>query len=165
MKLCPPCPDIEMMLIDRAFDLLAPHHLQRMLHQEERRPHVDREHGVEERRARYPRSSPVGDACRVDEHVDAAEGAVGLGHDALGCGRIGEVGGHEFRPHALGRERLAHALAAFRTAPGDDQPGRAAVGEEMRDRLPEPLRGAGDDGDLAGKRQVFRAMLCPWCTS
>ena len=86
---------------DRAFDLLAFHHLQSMLHQEERRPHIDREHGVEQRRLGIPDRAAIGQTGRIDEYVDAAECLVGSGNDLFGILGDGKVGRHEDRLGAL----------------------------------------------------------------
>ena len=141
---------------DRAFDLLALHHLQAMLHQEERRPHIDREHGVEQRRLGIPDRAAIGQAGRVDEDIDAAERLVGGGDDLFGILGDGKVGRHEDRLGALGLERGPDLFAARRIAAGDDEAGSAALGKQMGDRLAEPLRGAGDDGDLAFERKRFQ---------
>ena len=42
-------------------------------------------------------------------------------------------------------------FAALLVAADDDEAGRAALGEEPRDRLAKPLRAAGDDRDLAAR--------------
>ncbi len=65
-----------------------------------------------------------------------------------------EIGFDEKRLHAFRLESGLHPLAVLSVAAGNDQPGDAAFGEKMRDGLAEPLRRAGDDGDLAFERKV-----------
>ena len=63
----------------------------------------------------------------------------------------------EDRLDALRLERGLDLFAARRVAAGDDQAGNAALGKEMGDRLAQPLRRAGDDGDLALERGAISA--------
>ena len=48
---------------------------------------------------------------------------------------VGEVAGDEMRLAAALRDVVGDRLAALLVAPDDDEPGRAALGEEPRDRL------------------------------
>ena len=98
----------------------------------------------------------VGHAGRIDQDVDAAEGLVGSGDDLFGILGDGKVGRHEDRLGALRLERCLDLFAARRIAAGDDEAGSAALGKQMGDRFAEPLRRAGDDRDLALKRERFQ---------
>ena len=145
-----------MMLTIDALDLLALHDRERVLHQEERRAHVDGEHRVEKLGARVPDRAAIGDAGGVHQNVDAPERLVGLGDDLACILHRREIGCHEDRLDALLFERRFHLGAALGVAAGDDEAGDAALGEEMRDRLAKPLRRARDDGDLALERGVLQ---------
>ena len=69
---------------------------------------------------------------------------------------LAEIGGDEDGLDALCLERGLDLGALGGVSAGDDQPGDAALGKEMADGLAEPLRGAGDDGDLALERGEFQ---------
>ena len=119
----------------RALDLLPPHDLGGLLHQEEGRAHVDREHAVEQFRARVEDRAAVGDAGGVHQHVDAPERAVGPRGDLARLLDAREVGLHEFRAAALGRDLPRHGLPALRVAAADHEAGGAALGEGAGDGL------------------------------
>src|SRR5205085_8357921 len=86
------------------------------------------------------------DADVVEQHVDAAEGARGLGDDALTVGRPTDVGAHEQPTPArrLGDRALTGRLVHVR-----DRDAGALARERQRGRAPHPERAAGDDRDLA----------------
>ena len=75
-----------------AGDLLAPHDLRRVLHEEERRPGVDREHAVEQLGRRVEDGAAIGDRRDIDQHVDAPEGLVGLGDHLAAIVDLAEIG-------------------------------------------------------------------------
>ncbi len=58
---------------DRAFDLLPAHDLDGLLHQEERRTHIDRKHPVEQFRARIEDRAAVGDRGSIHQRIDPPE--------------------------------------------------------------------------------------------
>ena len=75
----------------------------------------------------------------VHEHVEAAERVPRLERDLFGAREVAEIG----RPHArIGRVRAAlleHLLEPF-GAPGDDADGRAALGQDRRERRADARR-------------------------
>ena len=62
-----------------------------------------------------------------------------------------EIGANELGAAALPREIRRDRLPLFGLPPADHDSGRAALGEEPRDRLAQALRPAGDDRYLAVK--------------
>ena len=107
MKVCPPWPDIEMMLTIEPGVPVALHHLGRFLHQEERRAHVDGEHASKSSglvSQMVPRSVIAAALTRTST---LAEGVVRRRDDhAPGVLDLGEVGLDVERPcSALRLER------------------------------------------------------------
>ena len=85
----------------------------------------------------------------VHQDIDAPEGGIGGRHDlpAVSTRRPG-------RPDELGLaaalgEALGHRAPFVGVAPADHEALRAALDEEARDRLAQPLRPAGDDRDAS----------------
>ena len=91
----------------------------------------------------------VSDRGDVDQHVQRAEARVGARDHVPRILHARQIGVHVFGRAAGGGQFARHPLAVRRIAPADHQPGRAAPGEQPRHRLAQPLRAAGDDGDLA----------------
>ena len=134
---------------DRAGDLLPPHDPRGLLDEKERRAHVDVENLVVALLGGVEDVATVGQRGGVDERVDAAEALVRLGDNLAAIGDAGEIGFDE-HGRTAGRGNLAcDPFALLRVAAADDYSGGAAFGEQSRDGLAEPLRAAGDDGDLA----------------
>jgi hypothetical protein len=138
-----------MMLTIRAW-LPARHHVaHRRLHEEERRPQVDRHVGVEELRGGVDQRAAAGESRRVDQAVDPAEATDHLGHRALRLRDVGDVGLHEHRLAAAAIGELGGAgTADIRPAPRDDD-GGALVDRGPGDRGAHPLGAAADQQDLA----------------
>ena len=94
----------------------------------------------------------VGVRCGVaDQHVDLAKGGTpGIDHRLqrfLG----GEAGGYRNRcAGVLGIDRGRHVFARAQIAAGDHHLG-AVIGEVLGNRLTDPARRSGDDGDLPGQ--------------
>ena len=118
----------------RALDALSDHHLRRVLHQEERRPHVHGEHRVEELRARVEQRAAVGDGGGIDQHIDAAE--------RLHCGR------HDLPAPRRGRARSAATKTVLQPPCGD------VVGDRLA-----ALPVAPDDDEAAAPRSAKRRAI------
>ena len=141
-------------------DLLAPHDRHRLLDEEERRAHVDVEDLVVALFGGVEDVAAVGQRGGVDEHVDAAEALVGLLDHLAAFRDLGEIGLDEQGRAARRRNFAGDPLAVGGVAAADDEAGRAALGEQPRDRLAQALRAAGDDRELAveiGRSAIARA--------
>src|SRR5262249_39003155 len=109
----------------------------------------------------------VGDTSSVHNDVHTTEHSVGRCHHRSRLGEVGEVSldvlGTAFWGLELGRDRLA----TLGVATADDEAGRPALGEQLRDGFPESLRGSGHDGDLAVKlpRPVIQYVHAPALSS
>ncbi len=157
MKGCPPWRRHRLDVDDRAGDLLPSHDADRLLDEEERRPHVDVEDLVVAFLGRVEDVASVGQRRGVDQHVDPAEPPVRLGDDVAAIGHLGEIRLDEDR-RASGRGNLLrHPPAVLGVAPADDEACGPAFGEEPRDRLAEALGAAGHHGDLAS--EIGRAAI------
>ena len=124
---------------DRALDFLATHDLRGLLDQEERRADVHVENLVEALFGGVENIAAVGDAGGVDEHVDPVEAAIRLGDHLAAVGDASKVRRDERRRAAGGLERLGDAVALGGVAPANDQPRRAALGEQAGDRFAQTL--------------------------
>src|SRR6185369_9458430 len=87
----------------------------------------------------------------VDEHVDAAELAVGAVGEGLDLAPVPHVAGHRQRAPPGGRAHLVRGgLAGGELAAGDDDVG-ARLREGQYHGAAEAAAAAGDEGDLAGE--------------
>jgi len=137
---------------DRPDDAFADHQLDRVLHEEERRAHVDGHHPVEELGLRVPDGAPLGVRRAVGEYVQGAEMLVGGRDDAAAGVHVDHVGLDEDGLAAAGVQFLGGGLAAVGISAGDDDAGRTALGEELGGGAAEALGAPRDDGIPAGKR-------------
>ena len=145
----------------RACDLLAPHDGGGILQQEERRAQVDRHHALEQFGRGVEHRAAVGDAGGVDQRVDAAERPCRPppSRRASAPRSARSASTYSTRQPPLPRSRRDR-LAVPGVAAADHDALRAALGEQPRDRFAEPLRSAGDDGDLA-----VELLCCAHCVS
>ena len=142
---------------------LAAHDLGGLLHEEEGRAQVDREHPVEKLRRGVQDGAAVGQGGAVDQAVEFSEGRVGLGDHRPAILDVFQIRLDEMG-RAAGRAQVAGDLfAAFGVAPADHQAGGAAFGEEPRRRLAQTLRAAGDHGVFAGHLAGRLARRCHAC--
>ena len=129
--------------------LLAPHDLHRLLNEEKRRADIDVHDLVVALFGGVENVAAIGEAGGVDENIDAAELAVGLGDHGAAFVDIGEIGRDE-KGRAASRPQFGgDPLAVAGVATADDEAGRAALGEQARDRFAEALRPAGDHRELS----------------
>jgi hypothetical protein len=143
MNGCPAIADIEQTLT------LAPHHANRLLHQEERRTHVGREHAVEERWIGIEDRAAGGHRGRVDQHVDAPELRVGCRDHRPAIVDQRQIRLHEAHLGAAGRAQFARLrFAFFLRSSANDHAFRPALDEQPGNRGAESLRSAGHDGYL-----------------
>ena len=150
MKGWPACAGDRADVDDGALDAVADHQPDRLLHQEERPAHVDREHPVEELGRRVEDRPAVGQRAGVDQHVHASEGLVGGGDDRAAILHVAEVGPDEVDRHpGVARDRLSDGRSLGRIAPEGDESRGAGFGQPPGDGGAEPLGRAGDDADLA----------------
>ena len=119
-----------------------------MLHEQERRPHVDGEDAVPELDRGVVERAAAAEPRGVDEPVEPPEALLARPHD--GDRRLGqrEVGLGERRLAAELLQLLAHRLAAFPPAAADDDARGAQLRGAAGDRGAEPLGAAGDDQHL-----------------
>ena len=136
----PPCADIDWMLTIEPWIFSRFMIVHGALDEEERRAHVDVEDLVVALFGGVEDVAAIGQRGGVDEHVDAAEAAVGLGDHLAAVRDLGEVGADEMGRAARLGDFLGDALAVGGVAAADDEPRRAAFGEQPRDRLAEALR-------------------------
>ena len=142
---------------DRARDLLAPHDPHALLNEEERRAHVDVEDLVEAFLRRVKNIAAIAEPGGVDQRIDAAEALVRLRDHLAAIGDLREVR-LDKDGRAAGRRNFARdPLASLGVPAADHEPRRAALAEQPRDGLAQPLRAAGDDGDLAV--QIGRPLI------
>src|SRR5690606_24404082 len=110
--------------------ILATEEADRLLHEEEGRPRVDRKQHVEQFGRRFEDVAPVGGAGDIDEDVEPAERPVGGSYDGPAILDLAEIGGDEYGlgPALFQRGHLCRALFG-RTAADDDAFG-APFGEK-----------------------------------
>src|SRR6185503_7387097 len=65
---------------DRAFDLLAFHHMDGVLDEEEGSPHVDVHHGIEKLLLGVPDGAAIGDSGGIHQRVNTAKSLVSCGY-------------------------------------------------------------------------------------
>jgi len=93
----------------------------------------------------------VGQRGGVDQRVDAAEALVRLGDHLAAVGDAGEIRLNEYGRTARRRNVARDPFPSLGVAAADHESRGAALAEQPRDGLPQALRAAGDDGDLAGE--------------
>ena len=141
---------------DPALDSVADHQLRRVLHQEEGRARVHREHAVEQLGRGVQHIAAVGQPGGVDEDVDAAEPLVGGGNDAPHILDVAEVGGYHFdRNVGFGGDGFRHRLTFFQPTTNDHDPRSACFGESSRDRRAQSLRATCDNSNFAADAVHF----------
>ena len=84
--------------------------------------------------------------------MEGSERLVGGRDDAAAAVHVADVGLHEDGAAAAVRQAPGDRLAAFGVSSGDDDAGRAALGEELGGGAAETLGAPRDDGITAGKR-------------
>ena len=130
---------------DAAAVARPPHQPGGVLHEQERRPHVDGEQAIPQLDARVVQRAAAAEARGVDEAVQASEALLARadhGHRRLG---LGQVCRDERGLTAERLELLADRLPAIPVPAADDDAGRSQPRGAARDRRAETLRAAGDD--------------------
>ena len=136
---------------DRARDLLPAHDPHGLLNEEEGRAHVDVEDLVEALLGGVENIAAVGERGGVDQRIDAAEPLLRLGDHLAAVGDLRQIRLDEDGRTTRRRNFAGDPLAPLRVAAADDDSRRAALGEQPRDGLAQPLGAAGDDGDPAAQ--------------
>ena len=95
----------------------------------------------------------------VEQHVEPAEGRLGLGEQRLDRSRIADIGRHAERL-ALHRLDLADdGLQRLRPPAGDDD-GEALAGQRQRRCLADAAAAAGDQSDFSVRGHVLSFLGC-----
>jgi len=95
-----------------------------------------------------PERRKLVDARVVDKDVQAAEGFLGLGEEALHIGCLGHIPLHRDRFAALSHDLGNHTVGALFAGGVIHHDGRSLRGQALRNTLANSLGCAGDDRDF-----------------
>ena len=139
---------------DRALDLLALHHMNGVLDEKERSPHIDRHHGIEKLLLRVPDGAAVGNSGGIHQRVNTAKSLVCCGYYLARVFHAGEISFDKKCLCALLFQIGRNPRAVLFIAPRDHNAFATPIGKEMGNGFAKSLRGTGDDSDLAIHRQL-----------